>query len=86
MIGRRVVFLPYLGVSAMPQQARRTTNHILSDLSSKDRALLEPDLETIDLPVRFQIAGRNKRIQHVYFLDEGDEIGFCQGIWRLGPP
>jgi CRP-like cAMP-binding protein len=55
----------------MPQRASRTTNHILSELSSKDRALLEPDLEAVDLPVRFPIAGRNRRIEYVYFLDEG---------------
>lgn len=46
-------------------------NHILSHLSSRDRELLDPDLVPVDLPVRMKLAGRHKRIDHVYFLDSG---------------
>jgi CRP-like cAMP-binding protein len=46
-------------------------NRLLASLSSKDRALLEPDLETVDLPLRCSLAQRNRRIEHVYFVDSG---------------
>ena len=46
-------------------------NHILSRLSRADFRLLEPHLETIDLPVRRQLEARNKRVEHVYFMESG---------------
>jgi hypothetical protein len=46
-------------------------NRLLAMLSSKDRELLEPDLEVIDLPLRRSLAQRNRRIEHVYFIDSG---------------
>ena len=46
-------------------------NHILSRLSRADFRLLEPHLETIDLPVRRQLEDRNKRVEHVYFMESG---------------
>ena len=46
-------------------------NRVLSRLSRTDFALLEPHLEAVDLPVRKQLAARNKRIQHVYFPESG---------------
>jgi CRP-like cAMP-binding protein len=46
-------------------------NHILSRLTRKDFALLGPYLEAADLPVRKQLAARNKRIRHVYFIESG---------------
>jgi CRP-like cAMP-binding protein len=47
------------------------SNHILEALSRKDRELLEPDFETVDLPVRTQLANRRRRVEHVYFIDTG---------------
>jgi CRP-like cAMP-binding protein len=49
----------------------RTSNHILLALSAADRALLEPDLEAVELPVRRQLAKANKPIEHIYFIDSG---------------
>jgi hypothetical protein len=48
-----------------------SSNHVLSRLSRKDFALLEPHLEPVDLPVRKQLAARNKRVQQVYFPESG---------------
>jgi CRP-like cAMP-binding protein len=47
------------------------SNHILETLPRKDRELLEPDFETVDLPVRMQLANRQRRVEHVYFIDTG---------------
>jgi len=46
-------------------------NHLLSRLRGSDRALLEPHLELVDLPMRKPLEVRNKRIDHAYFLDDG---------------
>ena len=48
-----------------------STNRILSRLTRKDLALIEPHLKAVDLPVRKQLATPNKRIQQVYFLESG---------------
>jgi CRP-like cAMP-binding protein len=50
---------------------RRTSNRILSRLSREDFALLEPNLETVDLPVRKQLEIRKSRIDQVYFIEAG---------------
>ena len=47
------------------------SNRILLSLSQKDLALLEPDLESVDLPLRRQLEARNRQIEHVYFPDSG---------------
>jgi CRP-like cAMP-binding protein len=47
------------------------TNTLLARLSRADLQLLEPHLETADLPVRKQLEGRKKRFPHVYFLEAG---------------
>jgi CRP-like cAMP-binding protein len=50
------------------------TNHrnsILSAMSSEDRKILDPYLESLALPVRFQIELPNKPITHVYFPEQG---------------
>jgi CRP-like cAMP-binding protein len=44
-------------------------NRILSRLS--DRALLEPHLERVDLPLRKTLEARGGRIDHAYFLENG---------------
>jgi CRP-like cAMP-binding protein len=49
----------------------RTPNRILSRLSREDFALLEPQLEAVDLPVRKHLETRKKRIDHVYFMEAG---------------
>lgn len=46
-------------------------NLILSSLSQDHRNLLIPALQSINLPLRKQLEGRNKRIEHVYFIDRG---------------
>jgi CRP-like cAMP-binding protein len=46
-------------------------NHILEALSRKDMDLLEADFESVDLPVRTQLARRQRRVEYVYFLDSG---------------
>jgi len=46
-------------------------NRILSRLSRQDLALLEPHLETVDLPVRKPLEARRKRIDQVYFIESG---------------
>jgi CRP-like cAMP-binding protein len=53
----------------LPERAPR--NRILSRLPSSHRALLEPYLERVDLPLRRQLEPRNKRIDHAYFLEDG---------------
>jgi CRP-like cAMP-binding protein len=57
----------------MPEiPSRRTSaNHILSRLSPADFALLGPHLEAVDLPLRMQLEARNKRVEHVYFIESG---------------
>jgi CRP-like cAMP-binding protein len=47
------------------------SNLILSRLCRADFRLLEPHLESIDLPVRRQLEARNKRVEHVYFMESG---------------
>jgi CRP-like cAMP-binding protein len=51
-------------------------NHILSRLSAADLALLEPHLKPVDLPVYRPLEDRDKRIDHVYFI----EVGFASVV------
>jgi hypothetical protein len=46
-------------------------NHLLSSLSSADLGLIQPHLESADLPLRLQIEEPNKPIQWVYFPHTG---------------
>jgi CRP-like cAMP-binding protein len=46
-------------------------NRILARLSRADLGLLEPNLEAVELPVRKQLHARNRRIEHVYFIESG---------------
>ena len=62
--------LPHCGRSQMqPEQA--PSNAILNYLSRADRDLLRPNLEPIDLPVRFRLAEASRPIDAVYFLEAG---------------
>ena len=57
----------------MPKNSSRSTsvNQILSRLTPADFALLRPSLEAVDLPLRKQLEARNKRVEHVYFIESG---------------
>jgi CRP-like cAMP-binding protein len=46
-------------------------NRILASLSHADLALIEPNLEAVELPVRQQLHARNRRVEHVYFIECG---------------
>jgi CRP-like cAMP-binding protein len=46
-------------------------NRILSRLSAADMALLKPDLEAVELPLRHVLEVPNKPIQHSYFIEYG---------------
>jgi CRP-like cAMP-binding protein len=46
-------------------------NRILSRLSKADFQLLEPHLESVDLPLRKQLENRGRPIKTVYFLESG---------------
>jgi CRP-like cAMP-binding protein len=48
-----------------------TTNQILAALQESDMALLQPELERVDLPMRRQLEQHNRPIEYVYFLDSG---------------
>jgi CRP-like cAMP-binding protein len=48
-----------------------TANMLLARLSPEDAALLRPGLSAVELPVRRQLEIRNRRIEHVYFLERG---------------
>jgi len=50
---------------------KTTDNKILASLSSDDRALLEPHLKSVSLPVRKYLEKPNRRIDAVYFPDTG---------------
>src|SRR4051794_30387995 len=69
----------------MPQPpSRKTSNRILSRLSREDISLLEPHLEPIDLPVRKQLEGRNKRVANVYFMEHGFASVVANGSGEQG--
>jgi CRP-like cAMP-binding protein len=59
------------------------SNQLLAGLSRADFRLLEPHLEAVDLPVRKQLVGRNRRIEHVYFPDSGMASVVCNGDHAL---
>ena len=48
-----------------------SSNKLLSRLSRADLRLLEAHFDAVDLPVRTQLEARNKRVRHVYFLENG---------------
>src|SRR5258706_4247149 len=57
----------------MPESLSQDTtrNCILSGLSAGDFELLQPNLESVDLPTRRQLEAREKRIKIVYFIEGG---------------
>ena len=60
---------PAKGHSVVAQSA--TKNKILLRMAAADFALLQPDLESVDLPVRRQLEQRGRRVEHVYFPQSG---------------
>ena len=48
-----------------------TKNRILSRLSAADTALLTPDLECVELPLRYVLEVPNEPITHSYFIENG---------------
>jgi CRP-like cAMP-binding protein len=61
-----------------------SSNHILSRLSPADLGLLEPHLQPIDLPVYRPLEGRNRRIDHVYFIEAGFASVVANGSGKPG--
>jgi CRP-like cAMP-binding protein len=59
-------------------------NQILSSLSPEDKSLLGPGLQQVDLPLRKQLEGRNKRIGYVYFIAHGIASVVANGSGRGG--
>ena len=57
-------------------------NLILRRLSRDDRALLEPKLESVDLPLRKVLEQANKPIKAIYF----PESGFASVVVNTGKP
>jgi CRP-like cAMP-binding protein len=49
----------------------RIANGILASLRQEDFALLRQGLSIVDLPVRRQLEVRNRRIEHIYFVEQG---------------
>jgi CRP-like cAMP-binding protein len=47
------------------------TNLLLARLSREDFGLLEPHLTPVELPLKKQLEGRNRRVNHIYFLESG---------------
>ena len=55
--------------STVPQPY--SANWLLASLSDEDLAILVPDLEAVDLPLRMTLARANRRIEHAYFIGAG---------------
>jgi hypothetical protein len=53
-----------------------SSNRILSRLAAADLALLEPHLQPVELSVHRALERRNRRIDHVYFI----EVGFAASV------
>jgi CRP-like cAMP-binding protein len=46
-------------------------NLLLARLSREDFGLLEPHLTPVELPLKKQLEGRNRRVNQIYFLESG---------------
>ena len=49
----------------------KSGSQILAMLPAAELALLEPHLETVELPLRRQLEQRNRPIEMIYFIDSG---------------
>jgi CRP-like cAMP-binding protein len=54
-----------------PPGERLFLNEVLLSLTQGDLDLLNPGLQPINLPLRKQLEAKNRRIEHVYFVDRG---------------
>ena len=54
-----------------PRNSSPSRNQLLAALSASDRALLQPHLQPISMPVLKDMERPNRRIETVYFLDTG---------------
>jgi CRP-like cAMP-binding protein len=54
-----------------PTAERPFLNEVLSSLPQSDLDLLASGLHPVNLPLRKQLETRNRRIEHVYFVDRG---------------
>lgn len=57
----------------MPEHSSdgREPNRILASLSNEDHGLLRPCLEPVELALRQRLEAANRRISHVYFIEQG---------------
>jgi hypothetical protein len=62
------------------------SNSILKRLSEADFALLQPHLETIDLPRRKRLEFRNRKITNVDFIERGIASVVASGSARPSMP
>ncbi len=78
------MLLPQAAMSTMAKAAiaRKTLNQVLARLSPKDFGILEPDLKSVELPVRFQVEERGKPIRHVYFIERGIVSVVANGLGK----
>jgi CRP-like cAMP-binding protein len=60
----------------------KIANEILARLSRADFRLLEPHLEHVELPLRRRLEARNRRIDHVYFIESGFASVVANGSGR----
>lgn len=51
--------------------AAEMKNYFLNSLAPSDWDLLKDRLEAVELPVRYDLAPRHRRVTHVYFLEHG---------------
>lgn len=59
-----------------------TQNLLLERLNASDRTSLESQLEPIDLPLRHYLEHRNRKIEHIYFVDYGIASVVAHGAHR----
>lgn len=57
-------------------------NLLLARLNADDREALESQLEPIDLPLRHYLEHRNRKIEHIYFVDRGIASVVAHGAHR----
>jgi CRP-like cAMP-binding protein len=67
---RRLALAPQKG-RVLSADRKNMRNKILAGLSAGDFALLQPDLEPVELPVRKLLEVRGRRVEHVYFFEKG---------------
>jgi CRP-like cAMP-binding protein len=55
----------------MPTTSASSKHCILANLSAADTAMLKPDLEAVELPLRYVLEEANTPITHAYFIEDG---------------